>query len=217
MVPREENKILIMSPDTDVYMIGLLLDGTKQKDIILQISTYRAWELRFLNLTTMICLLHNDPDLARIGNKILPKVMQTIYVATGCDYTSFFSQIGKATFLRYYFQYASFIIAGIDSTPGTLADVSLYDGSYKLGYLAFVHLVGIVYFKKHSSGFVTDSPSIHFSKFIDHNLTSKQWHSRWLDDIRQTIWYRTKFENEMIASDEALMLHWKRTCWVLHM
>ena len=162
------NKILIMSPDTGVYMIGLPLDGTKQKDIILQISTYSAQELRFLNLTTMICLLHNDPDLARIGNKILPKVMQTIYVATGCDYTSFFSQIGKATFLRYYFQYASFIIAGIDSIPGTLADVSLYDGSYKLGYLAFVRLVGTVYFKKHSSGFVTDSPSIHFSKFIDH-------------------------------------------------
>ena len=26
-----------------------------------------------------------------------------------------------------------------------------------------------------------------------------------------------KFENEMIASDEALLLHWKRTCWILHM
>ena len=165
----------------------------------------------------MICLLHDDPDLARIDNNILPKIMQTIYVATGCDYTSFFSQIGKATFLRYYFQYASFITGGIDSTPGTLAHTLLSDGSYKLGYLAFVRLVGTVYFKKHSSGFVTDSPRTHFANFMDQHLTSEQQHSRWLDDIRQTIWYRTKFENEMIASDEALLLHWKRTCWILHM
>ena len=68
------NKILIMS---DVYMIGLPLHSTKQKDIILQINTYSARELRFLNLSTMICLLHDDPDLARIDNNILPKIMQT--------------------------------------------------------------------------------------------------------------------------------------------
>ena len=211
------NKILIMSPDTDVYMIGLPLQSVQRKDVILQVSTYSARELRFLKLSTMSDSLRNDPDLARIGSEILPMVMQTIYVATGCDYTSFFSQIGKATFLRYYFQYASFITEGVNSTPGTLADVSLSDGSYKLGYLAFVHLVGTVYFKKHSSGFFTDSPSSHFANFTDQHLTIEQHHSRWLDDIRQTIWYRTKFENEMIASDEALMLHWKRTCWVLHM
>ena len=41
-------------------------------------------------------------------------------------------------------------------------------------------------------------------------------HIKWLDDIRQTIWYRTKIENEMVASDDALMLHWKRTCWIVH-
>ena len=40
---------------------------------------------------------------------------------------------------------------------------------------------------------------------------------KWLDDIRQTIWYRIKFENEMVASDDALMLHWKRSCWILNM
>ena len=31
------------------------------------------------------------------------------------------------------------------------------------------------------------------------------------------LWYRTKFENEMIAADDALMLHWKRSCWVVNM
>jgi len=45
----------------------------------------------------------------------------------------------------------------------------------------------------------------------------EEQHSKWLDSIRQTIWYRTKFENEMTASDDTLMLHWKRSCWILHM
>lgn len=33
----------------------------------------------------------------------------------------------------------------------------------------------------------------------------EEQHSKWLDSIRQTIWYRTKFENEMIASDDATL------------
>ena len=47
-------------------------------------------------------------------------------------------------------------------------------------------------------------------------LTSKS-HSTWLDDIRHSIWDRVTFENEMVPSDEALFLHWKRSCWVLDM
>ena len=34
-------------------------------------------------------------------------------------------------------------------------------------------------------------------------MSIEEQHLKWLDDIRQTIWYRTKFENEMIASDDA--------------
>ena len=43
----------------------------------------------------MFCI--NDPDLG-------PQILQTINVTTGCDYVSFFSQIGKSTFLRFFFQ-----------------------------------------------------------------------------------------------------------------
>ena len=186
--------------------------------MIVQVSTYSARELRLLNLSNLISALQNDPDLAHVNPSVLAKVMQTIYVVTGCDYISFYSQIGKATFLRYFYQYTSFITAGNDpSTPGTLYDVGLESNNYKLGYLAFLRLIGTVYFKKHSSGFDTQSPVTHFSHFGNQGLTVEEQHSKWLDSIRQTIWYRTKFENEMIASDDALMLHWKRSCWILHM
>ena len=45
----------------------------------------------------MFCI--NDPDLEN-----LPQILQTINVTTECDYVSFFSQIGKSTFLRFFFQ-----------------------------------------------------------------------------------------------------------------
>ena len=209
--------ILIMSPDTDVYHIGLPLKCVTQKEIIVQVNAVNSRQLRLLNLTALVQALCNDPDLAHINPSLRPQILQTLFVVSGCDYISFFSRLGKATFLRYFYQYASFISSGDETTPGTLADTALQDEVYQQGYLSFIRLIGTVYFKKHSSGFETPSPVAHFKKFSDPSLTVQQQHSRWLEDIRQNIWDRTAFENEMIPSDEALLLHWKRSCWVVHM
>ena len=133
------HRILIMSPDTDVYNIGLPLPCVREKEVVVQVSTYSAREMKFLHLSSLTAAFKNDPDLARIDHKILQQIIQTIYATTGCDYISFFSEIGKATFLRYFFQYAAFITAGSDpETPGTLADIQLEEDKYKLGYLAFI-------------------------------------------------------------------------------
>jgi len=87
-------------------------------------------QLKFLDITALNAAFQNDPDLANIDATILP---QTLFVCTGCDYTSFFSQIGKATFLHYFFQYAAFITGR--EAEGTLADTK--EESCKSGYLAF--------------------------------------------------------------------------------
>ena len=49
----------------------------------------------------LIAALSNDPDLANVPAATHSKVLQTLFVVTntGCDYISFFSGIGKATFL----------------------------------------------------------------------------------------------------------------------
>ena len=100
-------------------------------------------ELNFLNLTQLLVALKTDPDLSHIHPDILPQVLQTLHVSTGCDYTSFFSKIGKATFFRYFCQYASFITSGSDpTTPGTLSHTSIPSDEHKLGFLAFIRLVG---------------------------------------------------------------------------
>ena len=183
------------------------------KDIIIQISLYNSKDLRYLHLNSFITVLKSDPDLCAISSNLIPQVIQTIFVVTGCDYVSFFSGIGKATFMRYFFQYAEFISSGTDTTPGTLADTGL---ELNIGFLAFLRLVGTVYFKTHALAFSTPSPVTLFNKY-NNSATALEQHCLWLEDIRQNIWDRIQFEDETIPSIDALYRHWKRACWVLDM
>ncbi len=210
----------MISPDTDVYHIGLPLQARllRSKEIVVQISAINSHDLRLLRLNSLLSALRNDPDLANINPRLLPQVLQTLYVTSGCDYISFFSGIGKATFLQYFVQHASFISGNQQHAKGTLADVSLHDGSFKLGFLAFLRLIGVIYFKKHATGFNTATPVAHYLQFLEPNSTcQQQQHTTWLDDIRHNIWDRISFENEMIPSTDALWRHWSRACWVIHM
>ena len=212
------SQILVISPDTDVYHIGLPLTCIKQKNVIVQLHPLSSRELKYLDLPALLHALTNDPDLAGINPSILPRVLQTIFITSGCDYISFFSNIGKGTFLRYFFQYASFITANDNpNTPGTLSDTNLEQDSYENGFLAFIRLIGTVYFKKYSTGFNTSSPAVHYQSFIRSDTAIRDQHLNWLNNVRENIWHRIKFENEMIPSNAALYLHWKRTCWISHM
>ena len=213
----EHDRILLISPDTDVHMIGLPLQAAQNKDIVVQINPFSARELRLLRISSLIQALQADPDLGRVRESELPSILQTLFVCTGCDYVSFFHGIGKATFLRYFFQYAPFITGATNaSTPGTLGFTKLPITNWKLGYLAFLRLIGVTYFKKYSSAFNTQSPVAHFSTF-GHLGSVEEQHYRWLDDIRESTWYRTQYENETMASNDSLKLHWMRSCWVLHL
>ena len=201
-------RILVLSPDTDIYHIGLPLNrGSKQ--VVIQVSPLNSTEVKYINISALHLALVNDPDLSCTESNSLPQIIQTLFVCTGCDYVSFFTGLGKATFLRYFFQYASFISGA--NANGSLSDIR----DYKKGFLAFMRLVGTVYFKKHASGFDTPSPSSHFLQFADTDPTVQHMH--WIDDICQNIAYRTTFDTSMVPSTDALYFHWKRTCWVLDM
>ena len=213
---RESNaeRVLVMSPDTDVYNIGLT---QTDKSVVVQINLYSSKQLQFLHLSNLKTALKHDPDLSTIPNDILPKIFQVLYACTGCDYISFFKGIGKATFIPYFFQYAHFISSGKEATCGTLADTDSNNGAMNLGYLSFLRLVGTVYFKKHNTGLNTPNPSTHFNTFYEMGKPPQAQHHEWLEDIRQTIWDRVQHEADMIPSNGALYRHWKRTCWVINM
>ena len=48
------NRILILSPDTDIYHVGLPLKWVTQKEIIIQISAINSRQLKLLNLNGLI-------------------------------------------------------------------------------------------------------------------------------------------------------------------
>ena len=159
----EQSNILIMSPDTDCYHIGMPLNYDQPKDVIVQLNKYTSKEIKFLHLPALLQAIGKDPDLSFIPNNLLPQMLCTLFVVTGCDYTSFFSRIGKTTFYRYLFQHTKFITSG--ELPGTLADIGLRDNSFEMGFLSFLRLVGVTYFKKNNSGFSQATPEAHFHSF----------------------------------------------------
>ena len=71
---------LVISPDTDVYHIGLpLIAGTKI-NVIIQLSPITSLEVR------LITAFSNDSDLAVIPSPLYPLTMQVLYVCSGCDF-----------------------------------------------------------------------------------------------------------------------------------
>ena len=94
--------LLILSPDTDTYHIGLTL-LPPGKEVIIQLSSPGARELNLL-LHRLIDALTRDPDMTHIPRTQVTAVFQAIFVSTGCDYVSFFSGIGKASFFKAFFR-----------------------------------------------------------------------------------------------------------------
>ena len=64
---------------------------------------------RYVNVNQLLTAFHSDPDLASLPQDKIGKIIQQLYIITGCDYISFLSGFGKATFLNYFYQHADLI------------------------------------------------------------------------------------------------------------
>jgi len=81
---------LVYSPDTDVYHIGLTNIDLNGDEITIQLSTIGR-KLKLLHLNLLCASLNSDPALHSIPDCV--KLLQTLYIATGCDFTSFFRPV----------------------------------------------------------------------------------------------------------------------------
>lgn len=81
------------------YMIDIALESARNKKVVVQLNKYDSREMRYLSLSGLNDALLNDPDLGFLSSQDLPQILQALYISTGCDYISFFSGIGKATFI----------------------------------------------------------------------------------------------------------------------
>ena len=178
-------------------------------EVYVRVSMFSCQEHRYLNLNNLLTSLKDDPDLSSIPRDILPKVLQTIFICTGCDYVSYFAGLGKSTFLKVFFQHAEFINT---TSIGSLADTC--DTTREPGLLSLIRLIGTVYFKKHLASFKYDCPRSLLNSFTSDNPINQ--HKQWLNCIRSTVWENIEFEDELPPSWEALWRHWLRSCWVSH-
>ena len=205
------------SPDTDVYNIGLSLISTHPNtDFIIQLNVPYSEE-KYLCLNNLLKALKNDPDLATLPQNKLGKIFQTLFICSGCDYTSYFNGHGKATILNTSYYSKEFINSV--QMPGCLSETSTTNN--KSGFLSFVRLIGTLYFKKYFSAFVSvygfDTPNQLFNSFGDSSLPLDQKHQQWLEKIRGVVSERLTNEEDRVPSYTALWRHWLRTCWISEM
>jgi hypothetical protein len=104
-IASDAQNILIVSPDTDVYNIGLPVAThiVNQKNIAVQISMPSSHEKTFVNINNLLHALLNDGDLSALASANLPSIFISLFLATGSDYTSYFKTFGKVTVLNVFF------------------------------------------------------------------------------------------------------------------
>ena len=108
---------LVLSPDTDVYHIGLPVIAHTHLDVLVRLSNFSTIEQRYLDLQALLTSIQSDPGLTAVEQKEIAPIFQTLFIATGCDYISLFNGIEKATFLGTLYEYSEFITADTTTAP----------------------------------------------------------------------------------------------------
>ena len=88
-----------------------------------------------------------------------------------------------------------------------------------LGFLAFIRLVGTVYFKRHVAAFSSvyghDTSRQLFNSVLC--STPEEHHQTWLEKVRSVVAERIASEEERVPSFTSLWRHWLRSCWISQM
>ena len=125
-----------------MYHLGLTLIDPSVQDVNILLGNISSPELRLLHLIQLIHNFKSDPDLSLAPQPLIPCVIQTRFICSGCDNVSFFVGPRKATIMKHFFQNAWFI-TGSQDIPGTLAHTR--PDLMEEGFLSFVRLVGTIH------------------------------------------------------------------------
>ena len=183
-------------------------------EVMIQINpTTKPLSYRLLSLHGLADAISRDPDMCDIPHEERLATLQSLYVLTGCDFTSFFAQISKSFFITTFFRFAAFICANTECLPGSISETTTQESSF----LVFVRLVGVVYFLKNLPAFRTQflSPIACYWSYTTQSEVPTEKHFLWIKKLNTKIWERVDFEDSLIPSIEALRLHWIRSRWVL--
>ncbi|CAG2204979.1 unnamed protein product [Mytilus edulis] len=201
-IQSKSHRIIIYSPDTDTFFIGLpFIDSLADKTIYLQLKD-SCFDHQFVDMRMFALQMSNDMCLKGLATSV--DCLQMVYISSGCDFVSFFHGYGKKTFFDIFRQNADFISS----------DLSICDKDNIQGLCAFFRLILCVYFSKHRTAF---QPAISVKEMYDKIIceSALDKHVALIKDFRERMWERVMSEVEMIPNAEALKLHWLRCCWVM--
>nr|XP_054748899.1 uncharacterized protein LOC129254459 [Lytechinus pictus] len=167
----------------------------------------------YLNLNSLQSACDHDSDLVSLINKQLNvrKILQVLYITSGCDFVSYFAHIGKPTFLKLFFQHAHFINGCYSNTQGHLAQTELNVNSDD-GLMSFYRLIMCIYYHVNRSCLHNYNSIIDlYNSIEDSDIMSR--HHKALDIVRLASW-KGEYEDDLLPSNSALNLHWLRSYWV---
>ena len=95
--------------------------------------------------------------------------------------------------------------------PGSLTSLN-----GESGFMSFLRLVGAAYFQTHRAAFRQHAdPRSLFNSLKRDTQTPMEHHEMFIDKLRQSIWDRVVYEDNLIPSIDALRRHYLRAAWVL--
>lgn len=178
--------IIIISADTDIWVIGLLHFKKLNKNIIIKNNK------QYININEIITNI--EKKFKDVDNSALNIVY--LYIISGCDYISFFYYLTKEHFLNVLIKYADYIFNSKTSS------FSISKENIKVNYNIWYKLISFCYYEKYKKYFDKDiiyMPGKHSVNYVYNVLKRK------INDDRK-----------IIPKIESLKLHLKRSEYVIN-
>ncbi|XP_071949801.1 uncharacterized protein [Antedon mediterranea] len=204
--------VIIYSPDRDKLHVGLpIVQAVPDKKTIIQLKASRSDNV-YVCINSLLLSFSTDLSLQPLGDMLctVPKLLQTLFISSGCDYVSFFKGYSKKRFMEVFYRNCKFVSGGIHT--GYLNQIG--PDVQHLGLLAFYRLVGCVYFQQNLAAFSVDTAEELFQNINTSDLNDLDKHVKFLQVIRESTFHRIKSEDQWIPTVDALKFHWLRSCWV---
>ena len=167
--------------------------------------------LRLLSLHGLADAVSWNPNMFDIPHEKSLATLQSLYVLTGCEFTSFFAQISKSFFATTFFRFAAFICALNICQEVLLKEQHKNQASWH----SWSQLVWCIFWKLTSFRNQFESPIDCYQSYTTQSEVPSQQHFTWIKTLNAKIWERVDLEDSLIPSIEALWLHWMRSRWVL--
>ena len=211
-VSSKYSKVLIYSPDSDVFFIGLpIAEKLREKTFIIQLKQSK-YDQEYFNMSLFCETVKKTNSLRNVPSGNIASILQSLFICTGCDYISFFRYHSKVAFIQTFFKHADFISPKDGSLSNSLADLK---NSCDHSLMSFFRLVGSVYMQGVLKAFETciKSPEDLFNKYSNKDNDMEN-HLDFLARVRKAKLHGNVEEEQQLISADALKFHWLRSSYV---